>query len=75
MTKTLTPVGDGLALVIDRSILELLHIGKDTPLSLRVEGGALIVEPVDSSARARRVRAAAEGAMHAHDATLRKLAE
>ena len=75
MTKTLTEVGDGLALLIDRAILDLLHIDKTTLLSLRTEGRALIVEPVDSGARARQVRAAAESAMQAHDATLRKLAK
>ena len=75
MTKTLIEVGNGLALVIDPSLLELLHLDKNTPLFLRVEGRSLIVEPVDTAARAQRVRAAAEGAMKAHDATLRKLAK
>ena len=73
MIKTLTAVGDGLGVVIDRVILDLLHIDKDTALELRVEGKALVIEPIEKGARERKVRSAAERVMAAHDATFRKL--
>lgn len=74
MTKTLTAIGGQLALVIDRSILDLLHIDKDTVLELRSDGRVLIVEPVEGSARKRRVRKSAEGVMAMHHAAFRNLA-
>jgi len=43
MTKTLTKHGNSLALVIERSILELLNIRPDTPLNVTTDGQALIV--------------------------------
>jgi hypothetical protein len=33
MVKTLTPIGDSLGLIIDRPILDLLKIGRDTKKS------------------------------------------
>ena len=75
MTKTLTPIGDSLGLVIDRSLLDLLHIDRETILEIRTDGHALIIEPVDREGRRRKIAAAAERVMTAHDATLRKLAK
>ena len=75
MTKTLTSIGNSLGLIIDRPILDLLHIDKDTVLELRTDGKALIVEPVEAGARRTRVREAAERMMKAHDTTLHKLAK
>jgi antitoxin MazE len=43
MVKKLTKHGNSLALIIDRSILELLNIGPDTPLSVRTDGQRLII--------------------------------
>lgn len=75
MTKTLTSIGNSLGLIIDRPILELLKIDKDTPLEIRTDGKALIVEPVQHASRKERVRAATERLMSAHDKTLRRLAK
>ncbi|MHB8875814.1 MAG: AbrB/MazE/SpoVT family DNA-binding domain-containing protein [Myxococcaceae bacterium] len=75
MKRTLTPIGDGLGLVIDRSLLELLHIDRETVLEIRSDGRTLVIEPVDRDGRKRKVLAAAERVMKAHDATLRKLAK
>lgn len=48
MVKKLTKHGNSLALIIDRSILELLNIGPDTPLSVRTDGQRLIVGPASA---------------------------
>jgi antitoxin component of MazEF toxin-antitoxin module len=50
MIKRLTPTGDGLALVIDRAILELLKIGEDARVQVSTDGRRLIIEPVDDAA-------------------------
>jgi antitoxin component of MazEF toxin-antitoxin module len=46
MTKTLIQHGNSLALVIDKPILEILHISADTPLELTTNGDSLLVSPV-----------------------------
>jgi len=46
MRKRLMQIGNSLALVIDKPILELLHIGKDTELELSSNGEQLLISPV-----------------------------
>ncbi len=74
MVKRLTVIGNSLGLIIDRPILDLLHVDKDTPLELSTDGKALIVRPAPKG-HGRRVRDAASRLMDAHDATLKKLAK
>ncbi len=75
MTKTLTTIGNSLGIIIDRAILDLLKIDRDTQLELRTDGKALIIEPVQNSTRKEKVRAATERLMTAHEKTLRRLAK
>ena len=42
MIKTLTKHGNSYALVIDRAILDLLHIEPDSPLEISTDGKTLI---------------------------------
>jgi antitoxin component of MazEF toxin-antitoxin module len=51
MVKKLTRHGNSLALVIDRGVLDLLHIKKDTPLDISTDGRVLIVSPVYDAKR------------------------
>lgn len=44
--KTLKPIGNSLGLIIERPILDLLGIGRDTPLRLTTDGRGIYVEPV-----------------------------
>jgi antitoxin component of MazEF toxin-antitoxin module len=74
MIKKLTTIGNSLGLIIEKPILELLDIDKDTPLEVRTDGEALIIRP-QRAKRSARIRAAADRAMAAHDTTLRKLAK
>jgi antitoxin component of MazEF toxin-antitoxin module len=46
MTKTLTRLGNSLALVIDKPILDLLNIDDKTPLSIVTDGQSLVISPL-----------------------------
>lgn len=49
MIKTLTKHGNSYAMVIDKPILELLHITPDTPFEIISDGRSLVLTPVRSS--------------------------
>ena len=70
MKKTLRSIGNSLGLIIDKPILELLGIDKETPLKLSTDGTRLIIEPDDG-----RFERTAEGIMDRHAAMFEKLAE
>jgi antitoxin component of MazEF toxin-antitoxin module len=72
MIKKLTAIGNSLGLIIEKPILELLDIDKETPLDVRTDGEALIIRP-QHGPRSARVKGAAERMMKAHDETLKKL--
>jgi len=74
MIKKLSAVGNSLGLIIERPILELLDITKDTPLEVKTDGEALIIRPAKLSKK-ERVREATKRMMSVHDATLQKLAK
>ncbi len=74
MIKKLTAIGNSLGLIIERPILELLHIDKDTVLEMTTDGEALVIRPVREAHRAQ-VREAAQRMMDTHDTTLKKLSE
>ena len=52
MKKTLTPVGEDLAIIIDKPILDLLGIDTDTLLEVKTDGTGLIIKPVGTAAGA-----------------------
>lgn len=74
MIKKLSAVGNSLGLIIERPILELLDITKDTPLEIKTDGDALIIRPAKLGAKDR-IRESAKRMMAVHDETLRKLAK
>lgn len=74
MIKRLTKHGNSLALVIDRSVLELLKIDNDTPLEVSTDGNVLIVSPVRDEARAARFREALENTNRKYGRALKRLA-
>jgi antitoxin MazE len=78
MRKNLSAIGNSLGLVIEKPILELLGITRDTELEVTTDGTRLIVEPVreaEAKGRRGRVGAATKRVMKNHDRTLRRLAE
>ena len=74
MRKNLTHIGNSLGLVIEKPILELLDITRETELDVTTDGKRLIIEPV-RSIRRRGIADAAKRAMNAHENTFRKLAK
>ena len=74
MRKKLSAIGNSLGIVIEKPILELLDIDRETELDMRTDGERLIIEPIRGAKRAK-VKASVQRAMAAHDATLRKLAK
>lgn len=78
MRKNLSAIGNSLGIVIEKPILELLNITRDTELEVTTDGSRLIIEPVRTEAkegRRDRVGAATRRVMKNHDRTLRRLAE
>jgi antitoxin MazE len=74
MQKNLTAIGNSLGIVIEKPILELLGISRETLLEMTTDGERLIIEPV-KSARAKKLQAASQRVMKNHDSTFRKLAK
>jgi len=75
MLKKPTKHCNGMALVIDRPIMELLKIEADTPLEITSDGKRLIVAPAEPSARRERFEAAKKGAHERYGQAFKKLAE
>jgi antitoxin component of MazEF toxin-antitoxin module len=74
MHKRLTAVGNSLGLIIERPILDLLGINRDTDLDMQTDGNGLIIRPI-RDARSRKLKAASKEVMKAHDETFSKLSK
>jgi len=74
MVKSLSAVGNSLGLIIEKPILELLKIDKDTPLEVTTDGRSLIITPTGAT-RKDRLKAISDRLMDEHDETFRKLAK
>jgi antitoxin MazE len=73
MRKKLSAIGNSLGIVIEKPILELLDITRETELDMTTEGGRLIIAPVRKG-RQQRLKAAVDKVMADHAPTFRKLA-
>ncbi len=74
MTKKLTVIGNSLGIILDKPILELLQLDKDTEFDLTLEGERLVLTPMRAGRR-RRLQSTIGRAMKNHDRTLRKLSQ
>jgi antitoxin MazE len=74
MIKNLTTVGNSLGIIIEKPILDLLGIDKETQLEIKTDGKCLILEPISKS-RAAKIKASTKRVMKNHDKTLRELAK
>lgn len=74
MIKTLKPIGNSLGLVIDKAILELLKIDRDTQVEITTDGEGLFIRPLRSG-HAAKVSRALEAVNEEHSHNLRRLAE
>jgi antitoxin component of MazEF toxin-antitoxin module len=75
MTKKLSKHGNSLALVIDRSILELLDIDEETPLQISTDGRALVIAPAHDTRRRERFERALSDCNEQFGPALKRLAE
>ena len=75
MVKRLVKHGNSLALVIDRPLLELLHIDASTFLDVQIDEKSLIVTPVQADDRKKKFLEALESANRKYGRALKKLAE
>jgi len=57
MIKKLTPIGNSLGLIIDRPILNLLDIERDTELEITTDGKTLMIQPIREGAASRETKA------------------
>lgn len=73
--KTLVAIGNSLGIIIEKPILDILHIERDTPLDVKTDGNSLIIRPLTKEERAERLNVAVDRAMKNHHETLRKLAQ
>ncbi len=74
MIKRLTSLGNSSALIIDKPILELLHITPETDLNITTDGKALIIAPVGTVMMDAEFKASHERVMKRHSRTFKKLA-
>ncbi len=74
MIKRLIQIGNSLALIIDKPILELLHIDPKTELELATDGDKLLVSPVRGS-KETDFRASIRSIMEKHHKTLEMLSK
>ena len=75
MTKKLSKHGNSLALVIDRSILELLGIDEQTALEISTDGRALVIVPAQEKRRRKRFQDALTECNQQFGKALKRLAE
>ncbi len=75
MIKNLITIGNSLGIIIEKPILDLLRIERDTPLNVRTDGDRLIIEPLAKEERAAVLESIVSRVMKNHDETLRKLAQ
>jgi antitoxin MazE len=74
MRKKLSAIGNSLGIVIEKPILELLDITRDTELELKTDGDRLILTPIRKGRR-QRVKEAVDEVLADHASTFRKLAK
>ena len=75
ITKKLVKHGDSMALIIDRSLLELLGIDEQTALNITTDGRALMIVPADDECRRKRFQHALDTCNEQYGNALKRLAE
>ena len=74
MIKNLTQIGNSLGFVIERPILELLKIDRNTPLEVTTDGKGLYIRPVVYAPKDE-VLKSAKRMLDIHAETFRRLSE
>jgi antitoxin MazE len=72
MRKKLSAIGNSLGIVIEKPILELLDITRDTEIDVKTDGDRLILVPIRKN-RKQRAKDAMDEVLADHAPTFRKL--
>ena len=75
MIKRLTSLGNSSALIIDKPILELLHITPQTDLNITTDGKTLTISPVGIVMSDETFKSAHEKVLKKHSKTFNRLAK
>ena len=75
MIKHLTMHGNSSALIIEKAILEILHIDLNTPLEIATDGKNLIVSPIHNGKKENKINSALLKVNQRHAKTLKELAK
>ncbi len=80
MFKKLSQHGNSYAIIIDKPILELLSIDKDTLMKIKTDGRNIIIEPIDvveqhTISKNPKIQAAFEEVMEKYEEAFRKLSK
>lgn len=75
MIKKLVKHGNSLAMIIDRAVLELLKIDRDTPLEISTDGQTLLISPVRDAKRRRKFEKTLKDTNKKYGRMLKKLAK
>jgi antitoxin component of MazEF toxin-antitoxin module len=73
MIKKLTKHGNSMALVIERSVLDLLKIDNETPLDISTDGQVLVISPVRDKQRRKRFEEALKQTNRKYGRALKRL--
>ncbi len=74
MVKTLKQIGNSYGVIIDKPILEILHITPETPLEITTDGQSLQIRPVRPRKRPP-LNESLAAVNKRHASTLKKLAK
>lgn len=75
MVKKLVRHGDGLALVFDKPMLDLLKIGADTPIEVSTDGGRLVLTPKNGQVREDELKKILKNINEKYGPALKRLAD
>ncbi len=74
MIKTLSKVGNSSALILDKTLLELIGVGERGEVELQVQGDRLVVMPAKSGARQAELDAAHDDLLSRFGSAYQRLA-
>ncbi len=75
MIKNLTKHGNSYALVIDKPIIELLHVSPETPFEIITDGQCLVLSPVRDPADEKKFQDALDMVHKRFGRAMKRLAE
>lgn len=75
MRKSLTMIGNSMGIIIDKPILDLLGISRESEVEITTDGRRLIIEPAEETGDTVEVRKLSKKVLKTHSKTFQKLAE